>query len=662
MKRLLFERHGRLIGAAERLGKAFTIRGVARTPERALAASTGAEARLWHRRLGHFGPGTVQRVEEVTTGLQSPVIAMKEPCEPCTLAKTIRVVNRESPEQATVPLARIHTDFWGPYSVPSLYGCLYFVSFTNEATRKAWVFCTKDKAFVRPIFIEFKARVELESGFKIQAVRANNAPEFKSLGEFYRPYGIQFEFIEPYFHQQNGVPERLNRTLVTMSRAMLQDAKLPEAFWQNAVETACYLRNRVPVGPKGITPEEAYTGKKPYVGHLRAWGCLAYPFIPLEKRRKLQPIAGKAIFIGYMPTSRQYKLYDPKAKRVIVSTAPIFREGQRLSYDWGNQPLGDIVTVFDPWEAPGEPSTDVSLGDEEPGSLGHAGPEEETPIELGDLESDTEGPPIVPEAAGLEGGEEPESGPKEEDAPEEEDAPRRSGRVRAPPQRFGQQALAASEAEKPRIPQNEFEALKDPQWAAAMQEEITNLMSLGTWEYAKLPKGRRLIGCKWVFAIKYTPTGLIDRYKARLVAQGFKQLPGDDYLETFSPTIRAESLRTLLAIAAQRRYYIRQIDIVSAYPRAKLHALVYMRPPRALKAPEGMVCLLNRPLYGLKQLGREWYLEAYVVLENLGFRPCFSDPSVFVTKDRSLIIGLYMDDMLVIGYNPEAVEAIVQGI
>jgi hypothetical protein len=162
--------------------------------------------------------------------------------------------------------------------------------------------------------------------------------------------------------------------------------------------------------------------------------------------------------------------------------------------------------------------------------------------------------------------------------------------------------------------------------------------------------------------VKYTPTGLINRYKARLVAQGFSQSLKDDYLETFSPTIRAKSLRVLLAIGALKDLEIKQVDVVSAYPRAQLHATVYMRPPKALGAPEGTVLLLQKPLYGLKQSGREWYIEACRGLKTLGFRPCFSDPSIFVTEDRSLIIGLYVDDMLVLGKDPQAVDAIIRGM
>jgi hypothetical protein len=84
-----------------------------------------------------------------------------------------------------------------------------------------------------------------------------------------------------------------------------------------------------------------------------------------------------------------------------------------------------------------------------------------------------------------------------------------------------------------------------------------------------------------VFTIKHTPTGFIDRFKARLVAQGFTQIDGVDYLETFLPTVRSESLRILLAIVTSEGLVVFQVDVVSAYPRAKLHAEVYIRPPEA---------------------------------------------------------------------------------
>ena len=87
-----------------------------------------------------------------------------------------------------------------------------------------------------------------------------------------------------------------------------------------------------------------------------------------------------------------------------------------------------------------------------------------------------------------------------------------------------------------------------------------------------------------------------------------------------------------------------------------------MKPPEALKCPKDAVLLLNKSLYGLKQSGREWYIEACRGLKSLGFSPCFSEPSVFTTPDRSVIIGLYVDDMVVLGANLRAVQKVIQGI
>ena len=182
-----------------------------------------------------------------------------------------------------------------------------------------------------------------------------------------------------------------------------------------------------------------------------------------------------------------------------------------------------------------------------------------------------------------------------------------------------------------------------------------------------LPSERKPIGCRFVFALKYTPTGLIDRYKARLVAQGFNQKPREDFMETFSPTIRAESLRVLLAIGATKDLEIRQVDVVSAYPRSKLHATVYMRPTEALRQLLGIkdprkVLLLKQSLYGLKQSGQEWYIEACRGLKTLGFEPLFSEPSIFKNPESGQLIGLYIDDIVVLGQDQQAVQATIDAI
>ena len=182
------------------------------------------------------------------------------------------------------------------------------------------------------------------------------------------------------------------------------------------------------------------------------------------------------------------------------------------------------------------------------------------------------------------------------------------------------------------------------------------------WEYVALPMGKRPVGHRWVFTVKYTPTGQLDKFKARLTAQGFSQIYGNDFLETFSPTMRADSLRVLLAIAAHEDLHIRQIDVVSAYPRSKLHADVYMKPPKGLECPAGKVLKLETSLYGLKQSGREWYIEACHGLEGIGLRPTTIEPSVFTLEDRSLILGLYVDDMIILSADKKSIERVVTEI
>jgi Reverse transcriptase (RNA-dependent DNA polymerase) len=103
------------------------------------------------------------------------------------------------------------------------------------------------------------------------------------------------------------------------------------------------------------------------------------------------------------------------------------------------------------------------------------------------------------------------------------------------------------------------------------------------------------------------PNGLINRYKARLVARGFSQQYGVDYYETFAPVVRMESLRILLAIAANEDLEIHQIDVITAYLAGELEEEIYIDPPTGLPDSEGKVCKLRKGLYGLKQSARVWY-------------------------------------------------------
>ena len=133
-------------------------------------------------------------------------------------------------------------------------------------------------------------------------------------------------------------------------------------------------------------------------------------------------------------------------------------------------------------------------------------------------------------------------------------------------------------------------------------------MDNGTWELAKLPPGRKAIGCRWVFIIKKKADGSIERYRGRVVAKGFAQRPGFDYTETFAPTAKWASLRAIFAIAALEDMELESIDISSAFLNGELEEDVYMEQPEGFHqgSPDDYLKLL-KGMYGLKQSGRIWH-------------------------------------------------------
>lgn len=154
-------------------------------------------------------------------------------------------------------------------------------------------------------------------------------------------------------------------------------------------------------------------------------------------------------------------------------------------------------------------------------------------------------------------------------------------------------------------PRSFAEAMKDKRWRDAAGIEIVALEENGTWTVEHLPPGKHVIGCKWVFKIKFNADVTVERFKARLVALGNKQVEGLDYFETFAPVIKMTTIRLFLKLACGRGWDLHQMDVHNAFLHGDLDEEVYMRLPPGFHAPEkGMVCRLRKSLYGLKQSPR----------------------------------------------------------
>ncbi|KAL5788005.1 hypothetical protein ACOSP7_004954 [Xanthoceras sorbifolium] len=170
----------------------------------------------------------------------------------------------------------------------------------------------------------------------------------------------------------------------------------------------------------------------------------------------------------------------------------------------------------------------------------------------------------------------------------------------------------------PRYPQR-TQAVLDPLWQQAMNEELSALHKTDTWDLVSLPPGKRTVGSRWVYKIKTKSDGSVERYKARLVAKGFSQQYGMDYEETFAPVAKMTTVRTLIAVASIRQWHIYQMDVKNAFLNGDLHEEVYMAPPPGVSHNPGEVCKLKKSLYGLKQAPRAWFEKFSTVITSLGF-------------------------------------------
>ncbi|KAH9658792.1 hypothetical protein KPL70_023626 [Citrus sinensis] len=158
------------------------------------------------------------------------------------------------------------------------------------------------------------------------------------------------------------------------------------------------------------------------------------------------------------------------------------------------------------------------------------------------------------------------------------------------------------------IPKNIHEALRVPEWRKAIEEEMRALGKNQIWEVTDLPKGKKTVGCKWVFTIKYNSNGTLERYKARLVAKRFTQTYGIDYLETFTPVAKLNTVRVLLSMALNLDWPLQQLDVKNAFLNGDLVEEVYVDSPPGFKGKfQYRICKLKKSLYSLKQSPRAWF-------------------------------------------------------
>eukprot|EP00253_Pinus_taeda_P017794 PITA_17794 len=414
-----------------------------------------------------------------------------------------------------------------------------------------------------------------------------------------------------------------------MANCMLQSKGLSLSFWAEAINCANYIINRTPTKvQKNITPEEAWSSIKPDVSHFRVFGSEAWAHIPDEKHKALEPKSEKCTFVGYSEDVKGYRLIPFKSKNVIIRRDVKFDENKSACEPSpADVPPLPISSTFE----------EISSSDDESEDDNPPPPSQDHPSA-----------PSAPSAPSL-----PRWVRTTRDAAGDlAGDPTDQRRTRS---QFERASSLLAQAPVNHDPDTFAEASGHPHWEAAMNEEYHSLLANDTWDLVPLPKGRKLVRCKWVYRTNYGPDGKVDKHKARLVAKGFSQVEGIDYTETFSPVAKMNSIRLVLSLAASLKWEVHQMDVKSAFLHGDLHEEIYMEQPIGfIQTDSSLVCRLKKSLYGLKQAPRAWYAKMDNFLLKSGFSRCHSDNTVYTkTVGNSLIIlVLYVDDLILTGSDP----------
>ena len=587
-----------------------------------------ADVNKWHQRYGHLNVQSLKKLanEELVDGLNIDNIASDaDICESCIKGKLHRTpFPSTGGKRADAPLELVHTDVCGKINTRSLGGAEYFLTFIDDHTRYIWVYMLKYKSEVFKRFVEWKSMVERSTGRKLKVIRSDNGGEYTSneFKAYLTSEGIKHELTIPRTPEQNGVAERANRTLIESVRSMLIGTNLPQSFWAEALSTAVYLKNRSPTKIiKHKTPHEALFSSKPKVNHLRVFGCVCYAHIAKEERSKLDSKATKCVLLGYGSVIKGYRVYDIEDKRVFYSRDVVFNE-ERFGFEKESK-TSDIPIMFELYD---DTIDELDVDDE-------------------DVTQDDDPP-----------------GPNPEEPPPSPVQPvlRRSDRIRRKPDYYGVY-LNTTQANEPSTVNEALSSSEADKWKEAMDIEMESLKANDVYDLVELPKDKKVIGSKWIFKRKINADGSVERYKARLVAQGFSQTHGRDYDETFCPVIRFESIRSVIAVAVQNDLILHQMDVTSAFLNGTLEEEVFMQQPEGYKS-EGetqLVCKLKRSLYGLKQAPRCWNTALDTRLKDMGFNQSSSDPCLYISTGKELVIvAVYVDDILLASKSQEKMKEI----
>ncbi|GJU98406.1 putative ribonuclease H-like domain-containing protein [Tanacetum coccineum] len=602
------------------------------------AKATMDESNLWHRRLGHVNFKTMNKLVRgnLVRGLPSKRFENHHTCVACQKGKQHKAsCKTKLMSSISQPLQMLHMDLFGLIFVKSLNKKMYCLVVTDDFSS----------------FCEIK--------------------------------GIKREFSVARTPQQNGVAERKNRTLIEAARTMLVDSLLPTTFWAEAINTACYVQNRVLITkPHNKTLYELLIGRSPNLDFMRPFGCpvtilntldhlgietnvnavqtgqekasnheyILLPFLTSDsqglkssddefvddagKKNDAQYLAKDGDKNGHEKDVRDQeealrKQLDQETERLVgQGEATITNNTNRLntvspSISAAGQSFDNNDLPTDPFIPDLEDSTCIfrcAYDNEDVGAEG----------DLNNLET-TMNVSLIPTTRIH------KDHPKDQIIRDINSAIQTRRMIN-----FSEENAMVSYISKQRRTNH-----KDYQNClfACFLSQIEPKKTL-----VDLPKGKRAIGTKWVYRNKKDERGIVVRNKARMVAQGYTQEEGINYDEVFAPVARIEAIRLFLAYTSFMGFIVYQMDVKIAFLYGTIEEEEYVCQPPGFEDPQfpDKVYKVEKALYGLHQAPRAWYETLSTYLIENGFRRGTIDKTLFIKKDKGdiLLVQVYVDDII----------------
>ena len=628
-----------------------------------------------HQVLGH--PHS-HLVSQTAKSLGWNLVGPDATCANCATAKSKQQnVNKVSTAStATKKGERIMLDI-SSIDSKSFGGGKFWLLILDEFTKCKWTFILKSKDLLSDTVCTWIEEMQSKHSITIDKIRCDNAGENKSLQKDckIRFPKIIFEFTAPHTPQQNGKVERAFATLYGRVRSMFNAAGLTgtlrQGLWAECARTATYLEN-ILVYDKISSFEKFYGFCPKWTSTMRVFGEIAILYYGKKIRSKLEDRGYPAIFVGYCDdhSSNVFRFLNLKTHSLVLSRD--YKWLQKMYGTYQQSPSEPMVYYFDDecfendtLEQGGIEDVDVA-NDPSVEENNNEVPNEAPTDEPTQVPETRTGPVTRAQAREMRTNEESNQDPVRREVRllrtfynpnaglltredffevDEFEFAMASLEVRTEPMKFKDAWDHPNESEK-------------NLWREAIMKEITDMEQRGVWDVvdnSDVPRNRKPIGCRWVFELKRD-----GRHRARLVAQGFSQIPGVDFTDCFAPVVNDVTFRMLIVMMMVRNYECRMIDVETAFLHGDLDEEVYMRNPEGYDAGENKCLKLKKATYGLSQSARQWWKKLVKTMKGFKFKLSIAEPCLLFkrTEEGICLIVIYVDDCLVIGDKEEVRQAI----